>query len=165
MQKKTVAQTTFKTHLASYLRAVHGGEAVVRVKDQAGSPFMVVCLEDDAPDVFVSISVTEAKGSLSDVFSLVKSGVAFRVENKRGGVVFFRPFRNYRYPLAKAVRTFWTLTLEAELKSRQDGGALGDIQEGLDRLFRILRHDIRVRHGYPVYTEEQMQRDLQGDYE
>jgi antitoxin (DNA-binding transcriptional repressor) of toxin-antitoxin stability system len=173
--RKTIAQSTFKTHWSRYMREVASGEAIVRVKDQTDSSFLVACQRDDAPDVWVAIAATEAKERLSDIFAQVKSGVVFRVENKRGGVVYLRPFRGYDYPLAKAVRKYWEDRLASELTQPETKQTVETTLEELiksgqsslegqvEKLTKLVRHVIREGHGLQTYTADQIKRDAEGD--
>lgn len=172
MPKKTISQTTLRTHWSRYMREAANG-TVIRVRDQAEKPFAVLCQEGDAPEISATIKAGEARDKLSDVFAQVKAGLTFHVVNKRGSEVYMRPFRGYEYPLSEAVRKYWEDRISSELKANSDTQEIEDLlkssaqsmDEKVDKMIKLVRHSIRESHGLKTYTREQLARDEETDDE
>lgn len=170
MPKKTISQTTLRTHWSKYMREAADG-TIIRVRDQAESPFAVLCQQGDAPKISATIKAGEAREKLSDVFAQIKTGVTFRVVNKHGSEVYMRPFRGYEYPLAEAVRKYWEDEIPSKLQSSVGVQEIENIlksnaqsmDQKVEKLIKLVRHSIRESHGLKTYTREQLARDEETD--
>lgn len=169
-EHKTIAQTSLRTHWSRYMQEAASGKCLLRVKDQADQPFLVLCQKDDAPQINVTIKAVEAREKLSDIFAQVKAGVTFRVVNKKGKEVYLRPFRRYRYPLAEPVKKFWEEKVSSELRSADRTEDLvhliksnnESMEAKVEKITKLVRHVIRESHGLKTYTPEQLARDADG---
>lgn len=173
----TIAQSTLKTHWSRYLAQVHKGDCVVRVKDQSGERFMVICSEDDAPSLCVSIKSSEARRLLSEVCWQVKTGVSFRIENSKGSRLILRPFRNYENALGEKVRSYWADRISedflSDLKQSIDERHISLLkmvqqdqqarEEQVEKIRKLVWHAARAAHGMVTPTSAQLDRDIGPD--
>ncbi|MFC3530521.1 hypothetical protein ACFOMH_20355 [Paracoccus mangrovi] len=152
---KTIAQTTLRTHWSRYLNEVVAGKSKIGVKDQSDNIFLIICKNTDHDEISTLIKSGEARDKLSDVFSQVKSGVTFRVINKHRKEVVFKRSPEYDYPLTEPVRKFWEEKIYSEIRSPDRIENIEsliksnneNIDEKVDKIFRLVRHAVRASHG------------------
>lgn len=173
----TIAQSTLKTHWSSYLAKVYRGDCVVRIKDQSGERFMVICSEDDAPSHCVEIKSSEARRLLSEVCWQVKTGVSFKIENSKGSKLVLRPFRKYENALGEKIRSYWADRIAdnflSDFKQSNDEKHASlltlvkqdqrDREEQIEKIRKLVWHAARAAHGMVTPTSAQLDRDIGPD--
>lgn len=178
LKRRTVSQADFRAKISQYCREAAQGAWHTRVTDSSGKPFMVVCSSDEEPNVFIDLSITEAKHLIARICSHVKSGVSFRVASKRGEEhAILRPYRGYSDPLKDRLRDFWADEVANQMREEleeQQGKRMEELilklqeernhrDEQIETVMKWTRHAVRMALGYRTPSQAEFDKDSSED--